>query len=154
MAARVAAHIVACVWSVQTALAPLRASAHTSVPAAVVPSAYEDAANTAGIPSHLLWAVALQESGWTRGSRFVPWPWTLDLAGRPARFATRERACQALHRALTHISPTRIDVGLTQVNWGYHREVEHNPCELLEESEIDDSSEPDVPCMGCKPVPL
>ena len=97
-----------------------------------VPSAYRAAAESVGIPSRLLWAVALQESGWRRNSRLVPWPWTLNIAGLPARFATRAEACRALHQALKQTSSKRIDVGLAQVNWGYHHEFVRSPCELLD----------------------
>jgi soluble lytic murein transglycosylase-like protein len=96
-----------------------------------VPSAYQAAANEA-IPATLLWAVALQESGWLRRSREVPWPWTLNVAGQPARFATRASACRALHRVLKKTSPRRVDVGLAQVSWGYHHEDLRSPCDLLD----------------------
>lgn len=102
------------------------------MPTPAVPSAYQAAAHAAGIPATFLWAVALQESGLLRGTREVPWPWTLNVAGLPARFPTREHACRALRRALERTSPTRIDVGLTQVNWGYHHELAHSPCDLLD----------------------
>lgn len=132
MDARVVLAIGACVLGAQAALA----SAHPTPPSAVgtppVPSAYQAAALAVGIPSQLLWAVALQESGWHRRSRLIPWPWTLNIAGVPERFATRARACQALHRALNRTSPKRIDVGLAQVNWGYHHDLVRSPCELLD----------------------
>ena len=124
MAARVALAVLACTLSVRAVLA----APHISV----VPSAYEVAARTADIPPTLLWAIALQESGLVRRSRFVPWPWTLNVAGVPARFNTREQACRALHRALKRNSPRRIDVGLTQLNWGYHHNILRNPCDLLD----------------------
>jgi hypothetical protein len=97
-----------------------------------VPWAYRAAAAQVGINPTLLWVIALQESGMLRGSRETPWPWTLNIAGRPARFATRESACRAVHRALEQTSPKRIDVGLAQVNWGYHHEGFQTPCDLLD----------------------
>lgn len=130
MVARIAAVLTVCLIRAHTALAS--AITPSAVPYAVVPSAYQVAAATAGIPPQLLWALSLQESGWLRQSRVVPWPWTLNIAGVPARFATRAGACRALHQALKKVSPRRIDIGLTQVNWGYHPERFRNPCELLD----------------------
>ena len=43
----------------------------------VPPPAYQLAAQRAGIPSTVLYAVALQESGIRRNGRLVPWPWSL-----------------------------------------------------------------------------
>jgi hypothetical protein len=131
MAARVVASIAACILSAPGAFAAAPA-ARSPATATAVPSAYEAAATAVGIPPRLLWVLALQESGWARGSRVVPWPWTLNIAGVPARFATRSGACRALLRALKRANPRRIDIGLTQVNWGYHHERLRSPCELLD----------------------
>ena len=47
----------------------------------VPPPAYQIAAQRAGVPSPVLYAIALQESGVRQGDRIVPWPWTLNVAG-------------------------------------------------------------------------
>lgn len=107
-------------------------STHAATANPTVPSAYQLVATAAGVPPSLLWALAQQESGWLRGSRWAPWPWTLNVGGVPARFATRADACRALHSALERVPSRRIDIGLTQINWGYHRERVHSPCELLD----------------------
>lgn len=96
------------------------------------PLAYQIAAQRAGIPSTVLYAVALQESGIRRGERIVPWPWSLNIAGEARRYATRLEACDGLRQALRQVSPMRIDAGLGQVNLGYHRRHYHQPCELLD----------------------
>ncbi|MCO6055787.1 transglycosylase SLT domain-containing protein [Pseudomonas sp. MOB-449] len=97
----------------------------------VPPPAYQVAAQQAGIPSTVLYAVALQESGTRLNRRLVPWPWTLNVAGDAHRFPTRAKACAHLHRALRDVPPTRIDVGLGQINLGYQRHRYRRPCELL-----------------------
>ena len=98
----------------------------------VPPPAYQLAAKEAGVPSPVLFAVALQESGaWLHG-RLMPWPWTLNIAGVPYRYATREAACTALRRALTEVPPTRLDAGLGQINVGYQAQRYDQPCELLD----------------------
>lgn len=98
----------------------------------VPPPAYQLAAREAGIPSAVLYAVALQESGMTLRGRRVPWPWTLNVAGQARRFQTREAACAELRRALRDVPRTRIDVGLGQINVGYQAERFDQPCDLLD----------------------
>lgn len=82
------------------------------------PPAYQLAAHNAGIPSTVLFAIAQQESGLRVRDRLLPWPWTLNIAGSPYRFATREAACHALLQALARHPPKRVDAGLGQTNFG------------------------------------
>jgi hypothetical protein len=96
------------------------------------PPAYQFAARAAGIPSPVLYAVALQESGAIVRGRLIPWPWTLNVAGAAQRYATRTEACAGLHRALAQASARRIDVGLGQINLGYQASRYATPCELLD----------------------
>lgn len=98
----------------------------------VPPPAYQIAARQADVPSPVLYAVALQESGTRLRGRLVPWPWTLNVAGRAKRYATRAQACAGLGKALTHTPANRIDAGLGQVNVGYHAHRYAHPCELLD----------------------
>jgi hypothetical protein len=98
----------------------------------IPPPAYQSAAQHAGIPSTVLYAVALQESGTRINGRLVPWPWSLNVAGKTHRYTTRAEACAGLHRALRDTPPTRIDAGLGQVNLGYHAQRYDQPCELLD----------------------
>lgn len=96
------------------------------------PPAYQIAAAQSGVPSSVLYAVALQESGTRLRGRLLPWPWTLNVAGTPQRHATRVDACLALRRALRITPAERIDVGLGQVNAGYHSHRVPQPCALLD----------------------
>lgn len=96
------------------------------------PPAYQLAADRAGVPSTVLFAVALQESGTRFHGRLIPWPWTLDIAGVPYRYATAAQACGALQIALRQWPATRIDVGLGQVNLGYQAQRYREPCELID----------------------
>lgn len=120
MSRRTALALLACVW-VGTAQA-------REVP----PPAYQVAAQRAGIPSTVLYAVALQESGTRVGGRLVPWPWTLNVAGTLHRYATRAEACVGLREALKRTPATRIDAGLGQINLGYHPQRYAQPCDLLD----------------------
>lgn len=98
----------------------------------VPPPAYQLAAQRAGIPSTVLYAVALQESGIRRNDRIVPWPWSLNVAGQSRRFATRTDACAALQQAMRSTHHTRIDAGLGQINLGYHKQRYARACDLLD----------------------
>ncbi|VFT27680.1 lytic transglycosylase, catalytic [Pseudomonas aeruginosa] len=98
----------------------------------VPPPAYQLAAQRAGIPSTVLYAVALQESGIRRNGRIVPWPWSLNVAGQSRRYATRADACASLQRAMRSTPHTRIDAGLGQINLGYHQHRYASACDLLD----------------------
>ncbi|ALI05258.1 MULTISPECIES: hypothetical protein [Pseudomonas] len=96
------------------------------------PPAYQLAAHNADIPSMVLLAIALQESGIHVRGRLLPWPWTLNIAGTPYRFATRQAACHALLQTLARQEAKRVDVGLGQTNLGYHGQRFSSPCEALD----------------------
>ncbi|EMF0867021.1 transglycosylase SLT domain-containing protein [Serratia marcescens] len=98
----------------------------------IPPPAYQVAAQRAEIPSPVLYAVALQESGLRRGGRLVPWPWTLNVAGTARRFGSHAEACNGLNKALREVPPTRIDAGLAQINLGYQKHRYSHPCDLLD----------------------
>lgn len=98
----------------------------------IPPPAYQIAAKRAGIPSPVLYAVALQESGMLRGGKVVPWPWTLNVAGAPKRFDSQSGACLGLLQALRSTPATRVDAGIGQINLGYQRHRYEHPCELLD----------------------
>ncbi|GHU04870.1 hypothetical protein FACS1894158_06110 [Betaproteobacteria bacterium] len=104
----------------------------TFVHAREVPPAYQLAAQRAGVPSPVLYAIALQESGVLFQGRLVPWPWTLNVAGQPERYATRAEACAGLLRALREVPATRVDAGLGQINLGYQKHRYREACELLD----------------------
>jgi hypothetical protein len=99
---------------------------------ALPPPAYQLAAARAGIPASVLFAIALQESGTPLRGHLMPWPWTLNVAGTPKRFASRDEACAALRLELARHDPKRIDVGLGQTNLGYHPDLYPSPCNALD----------------------
>lgn len=96
------------------------------------PLAYQLAARSADVPPSILFAVALQESGMMLSGRLIPWPWTLNIAGHAHRYASRVETCSALRRALMRTPGTRVDVGLGQINVGYHGHRVDEPCELVD----------------------
>jgi len=99
---------------------------------AQIPETYQRVARQAGVPTNVLYAVALQESGISIRKRRLPWPWTLNVAGKGHYYATRIEACQALLSARQHTNARRIDVGLMQLNLGYQQRHYRQPCDLLD----------------------
>ncbi|NWA23950.1 MULTISPECIES: lytic transglycosylase domain-containing protein [Pseudomonas] len=98
----------------------------------IPPPAYQLIARPAGVPSEVLYSVALQESGTRIRGQIVPWPWTLNVAGAGYRFATRSDACRALIIAIQTAGPARVDVGLGQTNVGANGHRYSSPCEGLD----------------------
>lgn len=98
----------------------------------IPPPAYQIAAQRAGIPPAVLYAVALQESGMTIHDRLVPWPWSLNIAGSTRRYPNRASTCTDLNKALHDVPATRIDAGLAQINLGHQRHRYRHPCDLLD----------------------
>lgn len=111
---------------------PLLMAVHLSLASNMPPPAYQLAARDAAVPSVVLFAVALQESGMLIRGRIVPWPWTLNVVGTAYRFRTRAAACVALRDALLRVEATHIDVGLGQINLGYQGWRFNGPCEALD----------------------
>ena len=87
-----------------------------------IPTAYRRVAGQFGIPADLFYAMALAESGRAAEARQRPWPWTLNIAGEGRFFDSRIEAWRAFDRSLGE-GEQRIDVGLMQINWQYHRRV-------------------------------
>ncbi|VXC23526.1 Lytic transglycosylase [Pseudomonas sp. 8Z] len=98
----------------------------------IPPPAYQLIARSNGVPSEVLYSVALQESGTRIRGQIVPWPWTLNVAGTGYRFATRDEACVALMTALVTAGANRVDVGLGQTNIGANGHRYAYPCEGLD----------------------
>ncbi|WP_349571126.1 lytic transglycosylase domain-containing protein [Azotobacter salinestris] len=111
----------------------LLVSLASSIQAQVIPPpAYQVAVAGTGVPSQVLYSVALQESGTPLRGQLIPWPWTLNVAGRSLRFKNRSAACSALLQALRTVNPRLVDVGLGQVNIGWNGHRFKEPCEGLD----------------------
>ncbi len=97
-----------------------------------IPTGYRQVAAEYGIPAQLFYAVALTESRRAIVSgRTIPWPWSLNMAGQSLRFPTRKAAWQALRTFLDQ-GVRRVDIGLMQINWGYHAKRLGNPWRALD----------------------
>ncbi|MBA1445572.1 MAG: transglycosylase SLT domain-containing protein [Chromatiales bacterium] len=106
----------------------------TALPAQAdeIPTGYRQVAAEYGIPTQLFYAVALTESRWaTSSGRTLPWPWSLNVAGQAMRFPSRKAAWQALRTFLDQ-GKRRVDIGLMQINWGYHAKRFGDPWQALD----------------------
>jgi soluble lytic murein transglycosylase-like protein len=103
---------------------PACAVAAGRAPTLAIPTGYVVVGREQHVPPAVLFGVALQESSMMFGERgakrSLPWPWTLNVAGAPGRFATREQAHAALVAAIGR-GIDSVDIGAMQVNWRYHR---------------------------------
>jgi hypothetical protein len=73
------------------------------------------------IPQHLLMAIGSNESGrYHNGLKaVVPWPWTVNAAGKGYYFASKQEAISAVRRFQSD-GIQSIDVGCMQVNLKHH----------------------------------
>lgn len=79
------------------------------------------------IPSNLLKAVSLVESGFAaqKGKSATPWPWAFNAQGKGYFFKSKEEALSAV-RTLQRQGTKSIDVGCMQINLYYHPEAFHS----------------------------
>lgn len=104
-------------------LAALLVLANIAQAAVDPPPAYKQIALPKGVPAEVLYSVALTESKVLLRGEYVPWPWTLNVAGKSYYYATRTAACTALLAAINLYGAKSVDSGLGQVNigWNGHR---------------------------------
>lgn len=97
-----------------------------------VPEGYRQVAEEYGVPAEALYSVSLAETSRQLPQGERPWPWTLNVAGKGYRYASREEAYQALLGFMRHNPLRRIDVGIAQVNLGWNGGYFRNYREALE----------------------
>lgn len=68
-----------------------------------------------------MYGIALQESQLTIGRTALPYPWTLNVDGRPERHRDEQAARAALRRYL-RAGLTNVDCGPMQLNWRWHQD--------------------------------
>lgn len=97
------------------------------------PPTYISVAKAAGVPPGLLYAIAKTESNTKLNIGYYPWPWTLNVAGKPMRFRTKEEACSVVVKKIEEKGTKAVDIGLAQLNWGYNGiRFFSNPCDSLD----------------------
>lgn len=96
-------------------------------------SAWARAAGPHGLDPALLYALTLVESRRTVApDRVGPWPWVIRTPTGGYWFNSRERAEKGLEAVLAEWPAKRVDVGIAQVNVGWHAERFDDPMKLLD----------------------
>ena len=94
---------------------------------------WEQVAKRHGLDPVVLYAVALQESQKSRGQGLAsPWPWVTRSPEGSRFYPSRADAATDLRRLMSRYKPVQIDVGLLQVNLGWHGQKVTDPTDLLD----------------------
>jgi len=94
---------------------------------------WADAAGPHGIAPALLYALALVESRRTIDTdRIGPWPWVIRTPTGSYWFDSRERAEKGLRAVIAAWPAKSVDVGIAQINLGWHAERFDDPTRLLD----------------------
>lgn len=95
-------------------------SSNHAEPLTDIPIAYAMVAKNFQIPSDILYAVAITESGQLHHESNVPWPWALNIDGESVYCETQNQAIDVLTEAVQH--GKSVDIGLMQVSWRWHKQ--------------------------------
>lgn len=71
---------------------------------------YDEVAEYVGVPSDVLYAMALTESALYREGQSTPWPWTLNIEGEAKRYDNRDEMFEGLMAALQS-GHSSVDIG-------------------------------------------
>jgi soluble lytic murein transglycosylase-like protein len=91
---------------------------------------FQEVGRYCGVPSDILYAVALVESGRKINGTHAPWPWTLNIEGKAYYFDSREAMFQKVMAAIA--DKRTIDIGLMQTNWHWKYERLGSPWKATE----------------------
>lgn len=106
------------VFAMMTLALPVWAESTGETP---LPPQYHAVESYSGVPAQVLYAVALAESGRGAGKARKPHPWTLNIAGKPHYFDSRQAMFEALMNALQS-GISNVDIGPLQLNWHWQFE--------------------------------
>ena len=71
------------------------------------------------VPKKLLSSISLIESGRSTNGILRPWPWTLNVSGKPYYFKSKNKMMIFL-RSKISLGISNIDIGCMQINYKYH----------------------------------
>ena len=98
---------------------------------ATVPFRYQEVAEKYSLPSALVYAIATVESHKIHNGYRAPWPWTLNIEGKPYFYKTRAQAEHGLQRYL-NTGKQSVAVGPMQVYWRWHKQKFMSPEHALD----------------------
>lgn len=113
---------LAVILSVCTTLVGSMVHAQNSTMAHKIPVEYRYAGIRGEVPYTLLYAVALQESNNPSDEVYRPWPWTLNVGGKPAYLNSEEEAVAMLKHELS-TGKRNIDICAGQINYRWNKEL-------------------------------
>lgn len=97
-----------------------------------IPRAYSVISHRYGVPAEVFFSVALQESGYTKDGKYLPWPWTLNIDNKGYFFEDRESAEKALIDAMSGIEKSKVAVGIGQIYMPSHEQHFASPLIALD----------------------
>jgi hypothetical protein len=86
---------------------------------AICEEASEFAASRVGVPVDILRALTRTETGRNSGGSFQPWPWTVNMEGEGAWFATMSEALDFATKNFDR-GARSFDIGCFQINYKWH----------------------------------
>jgi Transglycosylase SLT domain len=86
---------------------------------ALCDAAIAQGARRGGVPTDVLYAVALTETGQHRDGRMRAWPWAINREGKGHWFKSRDEAL-AFGKASLAAGRRSFDVGCVQINYRWH----------------------------------
>lgn len=116
------------------ALALNLAAAHGAAPASVCQTAARQAETRFSIPTGLLQAISLVETGRYKKGETVAWPWTVNVAGKGHYFDTRAEA-ETFVSSKKKTGVASIDIGCFQINTKWHGNAFDTPLSMFEPSD-------------------
>ncbi len=97
-------------------------TAHANTPSqisAICDAAITHAAQQTGVPTSVLRAITLTETGRRIDGAHKPWPWTVNMEGKGVWFGTREEALAYVKQHFDR-GARSFDVGCFQINYRWH----------------------------------
>ncbi|OBW95825.1 lytic transglycosylase [Gallibacterium anatis] len=87
-----------------------------------IPGIFHQVAEHHQVPSSLLYAIALNETGqkFTNKQIKQPYPYAINVSGKSYFYPSQTKACEALREFMSRYQLKNIDVGIAQVNLGWN----------------------------------
>lgn len=101
---------------------PQAASATMADPAQICDRVAAIAAERSGVPTAVLQAISLTETGRARDMALRPWPWTVNMEGEGHWFDSADEARAYVFREFKR-GARSFDVGCFQINYKWHGEA-------------------------------
>jgi len=102
-----------------------------ATPSDLCENASRSAAAEIGVPTDVLLAISLTETGRRMAGNLRPWPWAVNRDGQGYWFDSRAQARSFARQSLRD-GQRSFDLGCFQINWRWHGEHFNSPDDLLD----------------------